>query len=527
MHAKEGNLNMVAPASSRASFLLVYPPVTRPCEPPAGVSRLAGTLISHGIGCTVFDANLHCLLATLRKTPDLHDTWNRRAWSGAKAHLDSLRTRDTYSNMGRYRRAAQDLNRLLSEAGTSKGVHIGLTNFSSDALSPLKSNDLMKAAQDPEKSFFYDAFGPAIIEIIKRSGPSIVGFSLNYLAQAITCFSMIGFIRKKYADLKVILGGGLVTSWASRPGWKSPFEPLVDEMVCGPGEERLLAIAGVESTVHAYPPSYGWALGNQYLSPGFVLPYSASTGCYWRRCSFCPEKAEKNPYRPIGPDRVKTEIMGIVREAAPALIHFLDNAMSPAFLKKLASNPPGAPWYGFARISDLLAEEDFTLSLKRSGCVMLKLGIESGDQHVLDNMGKGIEIKTVSSVLKALKRAGIASYVYLLFGTPAEDEKKALNTLDFVAANEDLIDYLNLAVFNMPAWGSDADVYETSDFYEGDLALYKDFVHPLGWNRLEVRRFLDRIFRRHGAVASILRREPPFFTSSHAPFFSMAARGEL
>ncbi len=49
---------------------------------------------------------------------------------------------------------------------------------------------------------------------------------------------------------------------------------------------------------------------------------------------------------------------------------------------------------------------------------MLKLGIESGDQEVLDRLNKGIDLPTASAVLKSLKKAGIATYVYLLFGTP-------------------------------------------------------------------------------------------------------------
>ena len=55
-------------------------------------------------------------------------------------------------------------------------------------------------------------------------------------------------------------------------------------------------------------------------------------------------------------------------------------------------------------------------------------------------------------------------------------------------------------------------------FSEGDLSLYADFDHPRGWGRREVRAFLDREFRRHPAVSPIVRRQPPHFTSNHAPF---------
>jgi radical SAM superfamily enzyme YgiQ (UPF0313 family) len=209
----------------------------------------------------------------------------------------------------------------------------------------------------------------------------------------------------------------------------------------------------------------------------------------------------------------------LIARTKPALLHLLDNAVSPALLQGLAANPPGLDWYGFARVSPLLTDADFCRSLRRSGCLMLKLGLESGDQGVLDAMDKGISLAMVSAALTALKQAGIATYVYLLFGTPAETIAEARATLDFVAAHHEAITFVNLAVFNMPVCSPDAQNLQVSDFYEGDLSLYTDFTHPLGWQRQKVRHFLDREFKRHPAISAIVRRDPYLFTSNHAPFF--------
>ncbi|MEE4113896.1 MAG: radical SAM protein, partial [Desulfobacteraceae bacterium] len=181
--------------------------------------------------------------------------------------------------------------------------------------------------------------------------------------------------------------------------------------------------------------------------------------------------------------------------------------------------PPGAPWYGFARVTRHLADPGVVSGLKRSGCVMLKLGVESGDQDVLDALGKGIHIDTVSRALETIHQAGIATYVYLLFGTPAEDERSAAKTLDFTLGHASSIDFLNLAIFNLPAYGDAAGSLNTEDFYEGDLSLYREFIHPRGWRRERVRRFLSKAFKRPGAIRTILSNDPPFFTSNHAPFF--------
>jgi len=152
---------------------------------------------------------------------------------------------------------------------------------------------------------------------------------------------------------------------------------------------------------------------------------------------------------------------------------------------------------------------------------MLQLGLESGDQTVLDFLQKGIHLEEVSSVLKNLKKAGIATYVYLLFGTPPETLNEAQKTLEFTVKHYDCIRFLNLALFNMPTYGPEAWKLETKIFYEGDLSLYMDFDHPKGWSRQRIRQFLDKEFKRQPAIASILRRDPPVFTSNHAPFFVM------
>jgi len=266
-------------------------------------------------------------------------------------------------------------------------------------------------------------------------------------------------------------------------------------------------------------PDYASLPLQDYLSPGFILPYSGSSGCYWNKCSFCPETAEDNPYIPVFASQAMADIHALVATTKPALLHLLDNSVSPALLRALANDPPGVPWYGFARISADFLDIDYCMALKRSGCVMLKLGLESGDQGVLDRMQKGIDLSMASRVLKNLKQAGIAAYVYLLFGTPVETIAEARKTLDFVVDHKDAIAFLNLAIFNMPVCSQEAGEHETEQFYAGDLSLYTGFKHPQGWDRNKVRQFLENEFKRHPAVAAILKRDPPLFTSNHAAFF--------
>jgi radical SAM superfamily enzyme YgiQ (UPF0313 family) len=501
------------------AMILIHPPVSKPCEPPAGIARLCGSLKRHGIPCEAMDASLQGILSLLEKPPRSSDTWTSRAFRHLPAHLHLLTRREGYENADRYRRAVLDVNRVMEKSVAPGHVRVSLANYSDSALSPVRSRDLIAAAERPDKNPFYEYFVERIHGFMEEKEHGAVGFSLNYLNQALCTFSMMGILRHEFPRVKIIVGGGLVTSWMRRPGWKNPFAGLVDDMVPGPGEEALISILGKEYVKGADSPDYDSFLRNKYFAPGFILPYSASSGCYWHRCSFCPEKAEANPYRPIAPGQAVEEVKGIANRSNPVLLHFLDNAMSPALLEEIACHGLDSPWYGFARITKHLAEPDFCFALKRSGCAMLKLGLESGDQDVLDDLEKGIDLDEASRVLRSLKRAGIGTYVYLLFGTPAETIEGARRTLDFTVAHRECIDFLNLAVFNMPVCGPDSEKLETSPFYEGDLSLYTSFVHPSGWDRASVRTFLDREFKRHPAIASILKRDPPFFTSNHAAFF--------
>ena len=153
---------------------------------------------------------------------------------------------------------------------------------------------------------------------------------------------------------------------------------------------------------------------------------------------------------------------------------------------------------------------------------MLQIGLESGSQKVLDAFSKGIDLKIAQRSLENLKQAGIATYVYLLFGTPWETELDAEKTLDFTVKHSKTITFLNLALFNLPAYGPQTAVLDTTPLDAGDLSLYRRFTHPAGWHRQKIRRFLDNKFKRHKAIAAILRNDPPVFTSNHAPFFTEA-----
>jgi len=504
-------------------ILLIAPPVAKPGEPPAGIALLAGALRHHGVVCTLLDASLEGLLFLLGQAGAPEDTWSSRALRSFDTNLAALRAPELYRHTDRYQRAVRDLNRVLELATRPHPqLSINFANYQDDRANPLDSRELLAAAEHYQDNIFAPYFRKRLPALLEAKQPRMVGISLSYLSQALCTFALLGFLKTHYPHLTLVLGGGLITSWMSAPEWNNPFAGLVDHCIAGPGEGPLLKLLGVDQPTEDLPPDYTDLPWHDYLAPGPILPYAASRGCYWNKCSFCPETAEQSRYRQIDPTTVTAHLRQLSDQVRPVLIHLLDNAVSPAWMTALINTPPGVPWYGFARVHEQLADADYCRRLRRSGCVLLKLGLESGCQAVLDAMSKGQHLDLVSRVLACLQQAGIATYVYLLFGTPSESLEEARQTLAFTVRHHRAISFLNLAIFNMPRTSVEAAHLPGVGFSEGDLSLYRDFAHPRGWDRRAVRTFLDREFKRQPLIAPILHRDPPLFTSNHAAFFSGA-----
>ncbi len=267
-------------------ILLINPPLVKPSEPPPGIARLYGTMVAAGVKCAVIDANIEGILHLLAKSPPDSDRWTRRAVRNRPRHLELVRSVRGYLDLQRYKRAVFDLNRLICKSAQNAGpVRLSLSNYQHPELSAVRATDLLRAAENYRENPFHEYFSERISQTLELHSPDVVGVSLNYLSQALTAFAIIGFIRSRYERVRIALGGGLVTSWVCRPGWSNPFSGLVDLVVTGPGEQALLDFAGIDAAVRTRRFSYDPFPLRDYFAPGAILPYSASSGCYWNRCS--------------------------------------------------------------------------------------------------------------------------------------------------------------------------------------------------------------------------------------------------
>jgi hypothetical protein len=353
-------------------------------------------------------------------------------------------------------------------------------------------------------------------------------------------FELAGMLKRALPGVRIVAGGGMLSSWGRTLRGSGLRLPAIDAVVTGAGEEPLARLAGDPAGCRdrlldggdavRFEPDFAFARPGDYLSPVPVLPVTASRGCYWRRCAFCPEAATPtHGYACIEAARFPDLLLSLAARHGLAHFHLTDNAIPVNVLRALAARADdlaGLRWHGFVRFERALADPALAERLARAGCRMLQLGLESGSQRVLDRLGKGTRLADASAILKTLAGAGISAYVYVMLGMPGEREEDGEATLAFLEAHAREIGFLNIAVMNLPRDSAFLDAPEAHGirdarlFSEDEpLGLYRSFESTDGWSRADARRFLSRRMLASPAIRAIVNRTPPLFTSNHAFLF--------
>ena len=169
-----------------------------------------------------------------------------------------------------------------------------------------------------------------------------------------------------------------------------------------------------------------------------VVPMQASNGCPYK-CAFCNFIKDRRLtfVKPI--DRLIAELKA-VSERGVRYVWFVDDNFRLGkndlnfVCQRFIEEGIDINWMSFIRAS-ALKDIDGEL-LRRSGCLEVQLGLESGDTQVLRNMNKKADPIMYSEVIKKLLAAGINCSCYFIFGFPGETDESALHTREFIKSIE-------------------------------------------------------------------------------------------
>jgi radical SAM superfamily enzyme YgiQ (UPF0313 family) len=89
-------------------------------------------------------------------------------------------------------------------------------------------------------------------------------------------------------------------------------------------------------------------------------------------------------------------------------------------------------WGTNSRVNTL--DEERIIWMKKAGCDIIGLGIESGDQNILNGMKKGITLDQCVSAVSLCREHGIKTYLFFVLGMPDDSEDTIRNTIKFAAS---------------------------------------------------------------------------------------------
>lgn len=190
-------------------------------------------------------------------------------------------------------------------------------------------------------------------------------------------------------------------------------------------------------------------LSNPVVGMGRDIDFISSRGCPYN-CTFC--------YQPWG-HKPRFHSVDFMIDAITLLkekydIDFLsiqddefmaDKARVVEFCEKRNRYFPELLWSCTGRVNIISNDEKMVKLMKKSGCVLISYGFESGSQRMLNSMKKGITTKQMEKVVKVSRENEMPIPSSFIIGMPGEDDKSCNETLNFCIKNNIHLDSLMFA----------------------------------------------------------------------------------
>lgn len=87
-------------------------------------------------------------------------------------------------------------------------------------------------------------------------------------------------------------------------------------------------------------------------------------------------------------------------------------------------------WICSARVDAI--DEKLLILMRKAGCHMIRFGVESGSQQILDNIKKGVSLKKIEEAFKLCHEHNIDTHAHLMVGCPGENWGTVNATIDFI-----------------------------------------------------------------------------------------------
>ena len=357
------------------------------------------------------------------------------------------------------------LNRVVAEAtGQAPGLHIcELPNLGVYYLASF----LRRRNYNVAIVNFFNAEKQLLIDLLGQS-PRAVAITTTFYTDNEPITEIIRFVRQYNDETKIIVGGPHIQNLCSTYG-----PPTLDFLLKGMGADfyvnesqgeltlsRLIgALRSEERIDFSEIPNLIFTLDHKdfertnriienndmdenrvewkYFDRDEYVPTAqmrTARSCAFS-CAFCRYPIVAGPLNLTSLEVIESEMRDLHSAGVKNLI-FVDDTFNvplPRFkdiCRMMIRNKFDFNWFSYFRCSNS-DEKAFDL-MRESGCKGVFLGIESGDQRILNNMNKFAKLERYEYGIRALRQREIVSFVSMIVGFPGETAETVLRTKEFI-----------------------------------------------------------------------------------------------
>jgi anaerobic magnesium-protoporphyrin IX monomethyl ester cyclase len=347
---------------------------------------------------------------------------------------------------------------------------------------PGVSQEVFACLDDEQVNVYRDVCRQLVLPSVERERPDVVGVSIGTQMQLLAGLTFCRMIKESFPQIHITVGGNIITRLQEEfPTHERLFTDVFDTAIMYEGEHALLwllealagerAIASVPNLIYrtsdgiqvnkeihtekttALPlPDFDGLPLDSYFVPVRILPYLATRGCYWGRCTFCDHgQGYFDQYRGMPAHQVIEQVKALKEKYQTEHFLFADESYPPALFKKvvqlLVEQNVGIKWTTLIRFEETLSDPELWRLAAQSGCCTLYYGMESANERVLNLMDKHVKKTVIENNLKLAAGAGIWNHVMAFYGFPGETRDEAQETRQFLLDNKENIHSVELFYF--------------------------------------------------------------------------------
>lgn len=307
------------------------------------------------------------------------------------------------------------------------------------------------------------------VKRIIQQHPDAVGFSC--ITPAFEDAAALCTLLKQHAPAILTIFGGVHVSWAGARALER--YAAIDYVIAGEGEYALAqlldgepadTIAGLHyrsggliqsappqskqtqcvmdelpfpayDLLEGFPHRYNLPLFSYRHHPGTHI--ISSRGCVYQ-CSYCDRSVFGQSFRWNSPEYTFELVKYLRSDFGIRHLYFYDDlfTLNRARVEKLCTllreARLGVGFNCIVRAGHI--DEELLGMLRSAGCWMVNIGIESGDQAILDSHKEGLSLESIRSDVNRIYASGIHVKGLFMMGFPGESEASVRKTIDFACS---------------------------------------------------------------------------------------------